>query len=223
MIFTYIDTNNDDSLFLLMTQISQYSCDVWSTAKWEILSLYFSNQLLEKKDGLFRKHMMGKRVNYAARSVISPDPHINADEIGIPDIIAKKLSYPQPVTDWNVRELREAVINGPNEHPGALLIENEDGSQVRLSAFDPSKREAAAKQLLVPKNVHHGPNSQKKVHRHIRTGDIVLLNRQPTLHKPSIMAHKVCKWESNYPQSIYTVLYLFSFVPDSHNCPMLRQ
>ncbi|XP_033636533.1 DNA-directed RNA polymerase I subunit RPA1-like [Asterias rubens] len=148
-------------------------------------------QLLEKKEGLFRKHMMGKRVNYAARSVISPDPYINADEIGIPDIIAKKLSYPQPVTDWNVRELREAVINGPNVHPGALLIENEDGSQMRLSAFDPSKREAAAKQLLVPKNIHHGPNSQKKVHRHIRTGDIVLLNRQPTLHKPSIMAHKV--------------------------------
>ncbi|XP_038067709.1 DNA-directed RNA polymerase I subunit RPA1-like [Patiria miniata] len=148
-------------------------------------------QLLEKKEGLFRKHMMGKRVNYAARSVISPDPYINTDEIGIPEIIAKKLSYPQPVTDWNVRELREAVMNGPNQHPGALLIENEDGSQMRLSAGNPSQREAAAKQLLVPKNIHHGPNSQKKVHRHIRTGDIVLLNRQPTLHKPSIMAHKV--------------------------------
>ncbi|XP_022089266.1 DNA-directed RNA polymerase I subunit RPA1-like [Acanthaster planci] len=148
-------------------------------------------QLLEKKEGLFRKHMMGKRVNYAARSVISPDPYINTDEIGIPEIIAKKLSYPQPVTDWNVRELREAVMNGPNEHPGALLIENGDGSQMRLSAWNHSQREAAAKQLLVPKNIHHGPNWQKKVHRHIRTGDIVLLNRQPTLHKPSIMAHKV--------------------------------
>ena len=62
--------------------------------------------------------MMGKRVNYAARSVISPDPYINTNEIGIPDVFAKKLTYPQPVTPWNVQELRQAVINGPMVHPG---------------------------------------------------------------------------------------------------------
>ena len=78
----------------------------------------FLFQLLEKKEGLFRKHMMGKRVNYAARSVISPDPYINTDEIGVPAVFATRLTYPQPVTPWNVHELRQMVINGPAVHPG---------------------------------------------------------------------------------------------------------
>ncbi|XP_033101512.1 DNA-directed RNA polymerase I subunit RPA1-like [Anneissia japonica] len=148
-------------------------------------------QILEKKEGLFRKHMMGKRVNYAARSVISPDPFINSDEIGIPDIIAKKLTYPQPVTEWNAQELRRAIMNGPNKHPGALLIENEDGTQMKLKADNKTQREAIAKQLLTPQNPRHAVTGQKRVHRHIKNGDVLLLNRQPTLHKPSIMAHKV--------------------------------
>lgn len=66
----------------------------------------------------FRLHMMGKRVNYAARTVITPDPFINVDEIGLPEVFARKLSYPVPVTSWNVAELRKMVINGPNVHPG---------------------------------------------------------------------------------------------------------
>ena len=77
-------------------------------------------QIIEKKEGLFRKNMMGKRVNYAARSVITPDPNINTNEIGIPEVFAKVLSYPQPVTPWNVHELRQAVINGPDVHPGLV-------------------------------------------------------------------------------------------------------
>ena len=63
-------------------------------------------------------HMMGKRVNYAARSVISPDPCINTNQIGVPAVFAQKLTYPQPVTPWNVHELRQCVINGPNTYPG---------------------------------------------------------------------------------------------------------
>ena len=58
-------------------------------------------QLLEKKEGLFRKHMMGKRVNFAGRSVISPDTYLDTDEIGIPEVFAKKLTYPQPVNSVN--------------------------------------------------------------------------------------------------------------------------
>ena len=67
---------------------------------------------------MFRLNMMGKRVNFAARSVISPDPYINTNEIGIPLVFALKLTYPQPVTPFNFHELRQAVINGPNVHPG---------------------------------------------------------------------------------------------------------
>ena len=63
-------------------------------------------------------HMMGKRVNYAARSVISPDPYVATYEIGIPDRIAMKLSYPQPVTHWNLAELQKFVLNGPDQLPG---------------------------------------------------------------------------------------------------------
>ena len=74
--------------------------------------------MLEKKQGLFRMNMMGKRVNYACRSVISPDPYINTNEIGIPMVFATKLTYPEPVTPWNFQELKQAVLNGPNKHPG---------------------------------------------------------------------------------------------------------
>uniref|UniRef100_A0A8C9BUG9 DNA-directed RNA polymerase subunit n=1 Tax=Phocoena sinus TaxID=42100 RepID=A0A8C9BUG9_PHOSS len=123
-------------------------------------------QILEKKDGLFRKHMMGKRVDYAARSVICPDMYINTNEIGIPMVFATKLTYPQPVTPWNVQELRQAVINGPSVHPGASMVINEDGSRTALTPGD------------------------KIVCRHVKNGDILLLNRQPTLHRPSIQAHR---------------------------------
>ncbi|XP_065184132.1 DNA-directed RNA polymerase I subunit RPA1-like [Sycon ciliatum] len=146
-------------------------------------------QLLEKKEGLFRRHMMGKRVNYAARSVISPDLNINADEIGIPQVFAKTLTYPQPVTSWNVQQLRKAILNGPNVHPGAFAVEMEDGSRVLIKSKDLTQRQALAKQLLTP-SANAPTGTCKKVHRHLISGDVMLLNRQPTLHKPSIMAHK---------------------------------
>lgn len=145
-------------------------------------------QILEKKDGLFRKHMMGKRVDYAARSVICPDMYIGVNEIGIPLVFATKLTYPQPVTPWNVKELRQAVINGPNVHPGASMVISEDGRKIILSSKDAAQREAVAKELLTPSP---GPHKMpmKIVNRHIKNGDVMLLNRQPTLHRPSIQAH----------------------------------
>uniref|UniRef100_A0A1A8LLU8 DNA-directed RNA polymerase I subunit RPA1 n=2 Tax=Nothobranchius pienaari TaxID=704102 RepID=A0A1A8LLU8_9TELE len=145
-------------------------------------------QILEKKDGLFRKHMMGKRVDYAARSVICPDMYIGTNEIGIPMVFATKLTYPQPVTPWNLKELRQAVLNGPNVHPGASMVINEDGRRTILSATNFTQREAVAKQLLTPSP---GPHKMpmKIVNRHIKNGDVLLLNRQPTLHRPSIQAH----------------------------------
>ncbi|NWQ66095.1 RPA1 polymerase, partial [Neopipo cinnamomea] len=146
-------------------------------------------QLLEKKEGLFRKHMMGKRVDFAARSVICPDMYIGTNEIGIPMVFATKLTYPQPVTPWNVKELRQAVINGPKVHPGASMVINEDGSRTVLSATSLTQREAIAKQLLTPSS--GAPQSGLKiVCRHIKNGDVLLLNRQPTLHRPSIQAHR---------------------------------
>ncbi|XP_076665457.1 RNA polymerase I subunit RpI1 [Andrena cerasifolii] len=148
-------------------------------------------QVIEKKEGVIRMHMMGKRVNYAARSVITPDPNLNIDEIGIPEAFALKLTYPTPVTPWNVVQLRQLVLNGPNVHPGAVMVQNEDGSMQRISAADPLKREALAKRLLTTSDkANKFFKGIKIIHRHLQNGDVLLLNRQPTLHKPSIMAHK---------------------------------
>ncbi|QUC20783.1 uncharacterized protein UV8b_05024 [Ustilaginoidea virens] len=148
-------------------------------------------QKLEKKEGLFRKNMMGKRVNYAARSVISPDPNIETNEIGVPPVFAKKLTYPEPVTSHNFRDMQQAVINGVHKWPGAFAIENENGQVVNLRNKSVDDRISLANQLLAPTSSNSSKTKNKKVHRHLTNGDVVLMNRQPTLHKPSIMGHRV--------------------------------
>ena len=107
-------------------------------------------QVIERKQGLFRMNMMGKRVNFAARTVITPDPNLSIDEIGLPEVFAKKLTYRTPVTHWNVEELRQAVINGPDVHPGALFVESESGFRTLINPKSLSQREALAKTLLTP-------------------------------------------------------------------------
>ncbi|XP_041979543.1 DNA-directed RNA polymerase I subunit RPA1 [Aricia agestis] len=145
-------------------------------------------QILEKKTGVIRMHMMGKRVNFAARSVITPDPNVDIDEIGIPDVFATKLTYPVPVTEWNVEELRKMVINGPNVHPGAEKLETENGRVIRIPPDSLQKRKSLAKKLLTPDEFKS--SGLKTVHRHLINGDVLILNRQPSLHKPSMMAHR---------------------------------
>lgn len=80
----------------------------------------------------------GKRVNYAARSVISPDINIEPSEIGIPPVFARKLTFPEPVTPANFHELRQRVITGPRGYPGATIVEYEDGHQLSLVSLAPS-------------------------------------------------------------------------------------
>jgi DNA-directed RNA polymerase I subunit RPA1 len=147
-------------------------------------------QILEKKQGLFRMHMMGKRVNFAARSVISPDPNIETSEIGIPPVFAAKLTYPEPVTQYNIHEMRQAVINGA-KWPGASHVQMENGELMSLNKLSLEQRTALANTLMTPTDLTLTQTPiNKKVFRHLRNGDYLLLNRQPTLHKPSIMAHR---------------------------------
>eukprot|EP00929_Paragymnodinium_shiwhaense_P014932 TRINITY_DN12292_c0_g1_i1.p1 TRINITY_DN12292_c0_g1~~TRINITY_DN12292_c0_g1_i1.p1 ORF type:complete len:1825 (-),score=566.53 TRINITY_DN12292_c0_g1_i1:419-5893(-) len=145
-------------------------------------------QLLEKKAGLFRMKMMGKRVNFAARSVISPDLNIGTNEIGVPLRIASELTYPEVATSHNIEMLRKLVIRG-DVFPGASevhVFQRNGGKKVwNMNTIPPEKREAIASQLLTD------PQNPATVFRHIRNGDPLLVNRQPTLHKPGIMAHKV--------------------------------
>ena len=155
-------------------------------------------QQLEKKEGLFRKNMMGKRVNFAARSVISPDVFLNGGEIGVPPYFASRLSFPERVTPWNLERLREAVIAGPGKIPGALAVEDERGRVVMLRK-DKKSRESIAKTLSASSHGGAGPVSNpaaaqygggKVVYRTMTDGDFMLTNRQPTLHKPGMMGHR---------------------------------
>ncbi|XP_071717530.1 DNA-directed RNA polymerase I subunit 1 [Rutidosis leptorrhynchoides] len=153
-------------------------------------------QLLEKKEGIFRMKMMGKRVNYACRSVISPDPYLAVNEIGVPPYFALRLTYPERVTPNNVLKLRNAIINGPDIHPGAITYADKH-STVRLPQ-EKNKRISISRKLpssrgttIQSKNMSGYDYDGKVVYRHLQDGDIVLVNRQPTLHKPSIMAHVV--------------------------------
>lgn len=154
-------------------------------------------QLLEKKEGIFRQKMMGKRVNYACRSVISPDPYLAVNEIGVPPYFALRLTYVERLNHWNAANLRNAIVNGPEIHPGATKYVDKVSTTL-LKPRDKKSRVAIARKLTssrgaITQNGRTGDNDfeGKVVHRHLRDGDIVLVNRQPTLHKPSIMAHVV--------------------------------
>ena len=144
-------------------------------------------QALEKKEGLFRKHMMGKRVNYAARSVISPDPRLLPREVGLPPYFAVRLSVPEHVTPSNAQRLRAAVRAGARTHPGALAVEDGSGRVVSLAGLPPAKRDALARSLLTSSPGDDGRG--RVVHRHVVDGDVLITNRQPTLHRPGMVAH----------------------------------
>ncbi|MDI9620033.1 MAG: DNA-directed RNA polymerase subunit A' [Candidatus Nezhaarchaeota archaeon] len=136
-------------------------------------------QRLKGKEGRFRSSLSGKRVDFSARTVISPDPNLSINEVGVPVDVAKTLTVPEKVTPWNIDELRELVIRGPYEHPGANYIVRPDGRRIDLRYVKDRKVVA---DVLAPGYI---------VERHVRDGDVALFNRQPSLHRMSIMAHKV--------------------------------
>ena len=136
-------------------------------------------QRLKGKEGRFRGSLSGKRVDFSARTVISPDPNLSINEVGVPVDIAKILTVPERVTEWNLEEMKALVINGPFVYPGANYVIRPDGRRIDLRF--PKDRTAIA-EALRPGYI---------VERHLRDGDIVLFNRQPSLHRMSMMAHKV--------------------------------
>uniref|UniRef100_A0A1I8BH69 DNA-directed RNA polymerase subunit n=1 Tax=Meloidogyne hapla TaxID=6305 RepID=A0A1I8BH69_MELHA len=154
-------------------------------------------QTLEKKEGLFRMHMMGKRVNYACRSVITPDPYLDIDEIGIPELFARRLTFPEALNDRNIYTMRELVKRGPDKHPGASFIEvsgklGKPPMRLMLKSgptFDRDRGFYASR--LHAGNTHSVHSMPDVVLRSLQNGDRMLMNRQPTLHKPSIMGHRV--------------------------------
>ncbi|MCW4009239.1 MAG: DNA-directed RNA polymerase subunit A' [Candidatus Bathyarchaeota archaeon] len=137
------------------------------------------SQRLKGKEGRFRSNLSGKRVDFSARTVISPDPNLDINEVGVPRDVAMRLSVPEKVTAWNIEELKKLVINGPENYPGALYIIRPDGKRIRLEFVVDRTKIAEAVELGFV------------IERHLKNGDIAIFNRQPSLHRMSIMAHYV--------------------------------
>lgn len=128
------------------------------------------------------QNLMGKRVDLSGRTVITSDPNIALNEVGVPLIIAKNLTYPEIVTKHNIKYLKQLVKNGRRVYPGA--------NYVIKNTVDSEGNEA--------KYIYHLKYTEKTiplklgdiVERHLVNGDIVLFNRQPSLHKMSMMGHE---------------------------------
>ncbi len=172
--------------------------DLWELLQYHITT-YFDNQVsgipparhrsgralrtltqrLKGKEGRFRSNLSGKRVDFSARSVISPNPYISINDVGVPLDVAKILTIPTNVNDWNIEEMKQLVLTGPNRHPGANYIIRNDRRRIDLRYV---KNRKLIADMLAPGFT---------VERHLNDGDIVLFNRQPSLHRMSIMSHEV--------------------------------
>ena len=136
------------------------------------------SQRLKGKEGRFRGSLSGKRVNFSARTVISPDPNLSINEVGVPMEIAMELSVPLVVNARNLEVMRDFVRRGSDKHPGVNYVTRADGRRVKITERN---SEEVADQLEIG----------WKIDRQLMNGDIVLFNRQPSLHRMSIMSHKV--------------------------------
>ncbi|MDR3282062.1 MAG: DNA-directed RNA polymerase subunit A' [Candidatus Methanoplasma sp.] len=143
-------------------------------------------QRLKGKEGRFRSNLSGKRVNFSARTVISPDPMLSINEVGVPEKAARELTVPVHVNEHNIAKIREMVARGPEPAntsagaylPGVNYVIRSDGRRIRVT---PRNAEEVASNVEVDYTVE----------RQLVDGDIVLFNRQPSLHRMSMMAHRV--------------------------------
>ncbi|XP_030760113.1 DNA-directed RNA polymerase II subunit RPB1-like [Sitophilus oryzae] len=132
---------------------------------------------LKGKEGRIRGNLMGKRVDFSARTVITPDPNLRIDQVGVPRSIAQNMTFPEIVTPFNFEKMLELVRRGHSQYPGAKYIIRDNGERIDLRYH--------------PKSSDLHLQCGYKVERHIRDGDLVIFNRQPTLHKMSMMGHRV--------------------------------
>lgn len=132
---------------------------------------------LKGKEGRLRGNLMGKRVDFSARTVITGDPLLDLDQVGVPRSIAMNLTYPERVTIHNRLRLQELVENGPATYPGARFVLKDSGERIDLKY----------RKTNIPLQLEFG----WIVERHLIDGDYVLFNRQPSLHKMSMMCHRV--------------------------------
>ncbi|MCK9322735.1 MAG: DNA-directed RNA polymerase subunit A' [Candidatus Methanomethylophilaceae archaeon] len=141
-------------------------------------------QRLKGKEGRFRSNLSGKRVNFSARTVISPDPLLSINDVGVPIAAARELTVPVHVHEHNIEKIKEMVARGPESKegepylPGVNYVIRSDGRRIRVTARN---AEEVAENLELDYTVE----------RQLVDGDVVLFNRQPSLHRMSMMAHRV--------------------------------
>ena len=133
---------------------------------------------ISSKEGRIRHNLAGKRTDFSARTVISPDPLIEVNEVGVPESMAISLTVPERITEWNKEYLRKFVENGPKKYPGANYILKPDGKRKTITN---ETRDEILEEL----------DADYVVERHLLNGDIALFNRQPSLHRMSMMCHRV--------------------------------
>ncbi|CAI4228736.1 unnamed protein product [Auanema sp. JU1783] len=162
-------------------------------------------QRLKGKEGRIRGNLMGKRVDFSARTVITADPNLPIDTVGVPRTIAQNLTFPEIVTPFNIDKLQELVNRGDTQYPGAKYIIRENGARVDLR-YHPRAAD-----------LHLQPGY--RVERHMRDGDIIVFNRQPTLHKMSMMGHrvKILPWSTFRMNLSVTTPYNADFDGDEMN------
>jgi len=134
---------------------------------------------IKSKDGRIRGNLMGKRVDFSARSVITPDPTIKLNELGVPIKIAMNLSYPEKVHRNNINKMKLLILNGPHNYPGAKTV-----FKARYSSLKDLN-------YVNLKQIANDLEIGDIVNRHIIDGDTCLFNRQPSLHKMSMMGHSI--------------------------------
>lgn len=141
-------------------------------------------QRLKGKEGRFRSNLSGKRVNFSARTVISPDPLLSINEVGVPFVAARELTVPVHVNEHNIEKLKEIVARGPEPSmengylPGVNYVIRSDGRRIRVTERN---AEEVSENIAIDYTIE----------RQLMDGDVVLFNRQPSLHRMSMMAHRV--------------------------------
>jgi DNA-directed RNA polymerase beta' subunit len=189
-IFDRINKGASEETIKLITIVLQYHC--FTLLDNQISGLAPSQQRngrklksvsdrMKKKEGRIRGNLNGKRVDQSARTVITPDPYISIDELGVPIKVALNITFPEVVNEYNIEHLRNLIKNGPEQWPGAKYVKKEKDLVTINLKYAQTEIDKIVRELK------HGD----VVHRHLCDGDYILFNRQPSLHKMSMMCHKV--------------------------------
>lgn len=141
-------------------------------------------QRLSGKEGRIRTNLMGKRVNFSARTVITIDANLSIEQWGVPRKIAMNLTIPEIVTEWNREEMLELVRRGPNVHPGAKSV-------TKMNYDDNGVPHPEEWSLRCGDRTRINLEPGDVVMRHVQDGDICMFNRQPSVHRMSMMGHRV--------------------------------